>query len=148
MKRKLFLFFFQSMRKKKSNSNILKQSFQLNILNAKARNKVNCDSLPPRLSKSTVKLLKSWKPEKICCNYPKIWTWWLYCTVMRPKRCRWNGKQCRHTSDCSTRSSLIWVYTVCPALSVWKFRIIVVTQLSGSALFMSSTFPKFSMFTR
>ena len=39
------------------------------------------------------------------------------------KRCKWNGKQCRPW--CS-RSSLIWVYTVCPGISVRKLRIIMV----------------------
>ena len=42
------------------------------------------------------------------------------------KRCRLNGKQCRPWSDCSSRSSLIWVYTVCLGLSVRKLRIITV----------------------
>ena len=29
----------------------------------------------------------------------------------------WNGKKCKHWSDCSfIRNSLIWVYTVCPGL--------------------------------
>ena len=37
------------------------------------------------------------------------------------KRCRGNGKQCRPRSDCSSsRSSVIWVCTVCPGLSVRK----------------------------
>ena len=34
------------------------------------------------------------------------------------KRCKWNGKQCRPWSDCSKRSSLVLVYTVCPDLSI------------------------------
>ena len=38
------------------------------------------------------------------------------------KRCRRNSKQCRPWSECSSRSSLIWVYTVCPDLSVRKLR--------------------------
>ena len=37
------------------------------------------------------------------------------------KPCRWNGRQCRPWSDCSScRSSLIWVCTVCPDLFVWN----------------------------
>ena len=38
------------------------------------------------------------------------------------KRCRQNysGKQYRPWSDCSFWSSLIWVYAVCPALSIQK----------------------------
>ena len=42
------------------------------------------------------------------------------------KRCRRNSKQYRPRSDCSSRSSLIWVYIVCPGLSVPKLRIITV----------------------
>ena len=42
------------------------------------------------------------------------------------KRCRRNGKQCRPWSDFSSRSSLIWVCTVCPGISVRKLRIITV----------------------
>ena len=42
------------------------------------------------------------------------------------KRCRRNSKQCRPWSDCSSRSSLIWVCTVCPGISVRKLRIITV----------------------
>ena len=49
---------------------------------------------------------------------------WLYHRVS--KRCRRNGKQCRPWSDCSSRSSLIWVCTVCPGISVRKLRIITV----------------------
>ena len=45
------------------------------------------------------------------------------------KRCRGNCKHCRPWSDCSSRSSLIWVCTVCPDLSVWKLRIITVHAL-------------------
>ena len=32
----------------------------------------------------TVKILNIWTPEN-CCNYPKIWTLWLYHRVMSPK---------------------------------------------------------------
>ena len=38
------------------------------------------------------------------------------------QRCRGNCKQCRPWSDCSSRSSLIWVCTVCPDLSVRKLK--------------------------
>ena len=44
-----------------------------------------------------------------------------------PKKCSRNCKQCRPWSDFSFRSSLIWVCTVCPDLSVQKLRIIRVT---------------------
>ena len=46
------------------------------------------------------------------------------------KRCWRNGKQCRPWSDCSSRSCLIWVYTVCSDLSVRKLRNITVHYLS------------------
>ena len=46
------------------------------------------------------------------------------------KRCRGNCKQCRPWSHCSSRSSLIWVCTVCPDLSVRKLRIILVKRRS------------------
>ena len=39
-----------------------------------------------------------------------------------------NGKQCRPWSNCSYRSSLIWVYTVCPYPSVRIFRIKIVSK--------------------
>ena len=46
-----------------------------------------------------------------------------------PKRCNRNCQQCRPWSDCSSRSSLIWVCTVCPDLSVWKLRNITVNGI-------------------
>ena len=45
------------------------------------------------------------------------------------KRCRRNGKQYRPRSECSSSSSLIWVYTVCLDLTVRKLRIITVLTL-------------------
>ena len=62
----------------------------------------------------TVNFLNIWTPKK--------------CVVITLKfeRCRRNGKQCRPWSDCSSRSSLIWVCTVFPGLSVRKLRIIMV----------------------
>ena len=50
------------------------------------------------------------------------------------KGCRGNCKQCRPWSDCSSRSSLIWVCTVCPGLSVWKLKIITVNQFGISII--------------
>ena len=55
-------------------------------------------------------------------NYTKIWLIWSNAS----KQCRRNGKQYRRSSDCSSWSSLIWVYTVCSVLSVRKFRNIAV----------------------
>ena len=53
--------------------------------------------------------------RKICSVHPKIWTRWLYHRVMS-KRCRWNDKQCRCWSACSSRSSLISVCPICPKI--------------------------------
>ena len=53
------------------------------------------------------------------------------------KTCRGNGKQCRAWSDCSSRSSLIWVHTVCSDLSVQKFRNITVSTFTVCNYFIS-----------
>ena len=42
------------------------------------------------------------------------------------KRCRWNGKQCRPWSDCSSRSSLIGAWNVCSDFSVPIMRIFTI----------------------
>ena len=75
----------------------------------------------------TVKFLNIGTPEKLLLLFQNL------NNVSLPqsnesKRCRWNGEQCRPWSDCSSRSSLIWVYTVCPGLPVWKLRIITWRQ--------------------
>ena len=77
-------------------------------------------------------------PKKICCKHPKICTRWPCHRIICPKRADRMEKQCRPRSDCSSRSSsssslilvypLIWVYTVCPDLTVRKLRIITVTR--------------------
>ena len=59
--------------------------------------------------------------KNVCCNHAKVFPWNF------SERCRWNGKQCRPWSDCSTyRNSLIWVCSVCQVMSVEKFRTITV----------------------
>ena len=75
--------------------------------------------------------------QKICCNHSKIWTMWLYHKSNECKRCRRNGKQRRPRSDCSSRSSLIWVYTVCPGISVRKLGIITATYILKAIKFES-----------
>ena len=75
----------------------------------------------------TVNFLNIRTPKKICCNHHKSWTRWLFLRVNASKRCIGNSKQCRPWSDCCSRSSLIWVCTVCPDLSVWKLRKITVS---------------------
>ena len=57
-------------------------------------------------------------------------SWILQCNIAF-KRCRQNNKQSRHWSDCSLRSSLIWVCTVCTSLSVPIFQIITVARFTG-----------------
>ena len=57
----------------------------------------------------TVKILKHYDTRKICCNYPKIWTMWLYLRVMRPK----GAEGIANSADLD----LLWVYTVCSSLS-------------------------------
>ena len=59
--------------------------------------------------------------QKICCNHSKILTIWLYHRVMSP-----NDAEGMANSVDPIRSSLIWVCTVCPDLSVRKLRIIMV----------------------
>ena len=63
--------------------------------------------------RKTRKNLDIWKN---CCNYPKTGTIILL-QSNGFKRCRLVSKQSRPWSD-SSRSSLIWVYTVCLDLSV------------------------------
>ena len=66
---------------------------------------------------------------KICCNHPKIWTKWIYYRVMSPK----NADGFANSVDLDQTaplSSLIWVLTVCPDLSVQKLRIITVSTVA------------------
>ena len=77
---------------------------------------------------------KTFGHPKNCCNYPKIW---LYHRVMSLKDADGMANsvdpdQTAPQSDlglhCSSRSSLIWVNTVCPDLYAWKLRIITVAE--------------------
>ena len=70
---------------------------------------------------------KNWDTRKNCCSHPKIWTKWLYCRIMHPKSTDGMANSVDPWSDCSSRGSLIWVYTVCSNLSVWKLRNIAVS---------------------
>ena len=56
-----------------------------------------------------------------CCDHSKIWTMWLYHRVMSP-----NDADGLANSVDPDQSSLIWVCTVCPGISVRKLRIITV----------------------
>ena len=82
---------------------------------------------PGQTTKDYCKNPKNLETRKNCCNYSKIWTIVLL-QSNASKRRRRNCKQCRPWSDCSSRSSLIWVCAVCPDLSVRKLRNIMVNQ--------------------
>ena len=79
------------------------------------------------LNNTTVKFLNFWTPENFAVIYLKFkqrgQTLGYFVKMMQ-----WNSKQWRPWSDCSSRSSLIWVCTVCPDLSVQKLRIITAIQ--------------------
>ena len=80
--------------------------------------------------------------QKVCCNHPKIWTRWLYHRVMHPK------DAARIANSVDSRSSLIWVCTVCPDLSVWKLRINMVKPIwAPSSEFVSSSIPSWQILT-
>ena len=55
-----------------------------------------------------------------CCNCPKSWAVWFYQSVT----CQKDADEIANSVDPDQRSSLIWVYTVCPDLSVQILRII------------------------
>ena len=59
--------------------------------------------------------------QNICCNHSKIWTMWIYHRVISP-----NDADGMANSVDTDRSSLIWVCTVCPGISVRKLRNIMV----------------------
>ena len=63
--------------------------------------------------------------QNICCNHSKIWTMWLYHRVMSPKDADGMANSV-DPDQTAPRSSLIWVCTICPGLSVHKLRIITV----------------------
>ena len=61
--------------------------------------------------------------QKICCNHSKIWTMWLYHRVMSPNDADGMANSV-DPDQTPPRSSLIWVCTVCPGISVRKLRTI------------------------
>ena len=63
--------------------------------------------------------------QKICCNYSKIWTVLLYHRVNSPNDADGMANSV-DPDQVAPRSSLIWVCTVCPGISVRKLRIITV----------------------
>ena len=72
---------------------------------------------------------KNLDTENICCNHPEILTRWPYRRDMGPKDVEGmaNSVDPDQTALFS-RSSLIWIHTVCPDLSVRKLRIIAVSR--------------------
>ena len=66
--------------------------------------------------------------KNFCCKLPNIQTKRPNLRLFCQNGAKGNSKQWRPSSDCSLRSSLIWVCTVCPDLSVWKLRVITVVQ--------------------
>ena len=63
--------------------------------------------------------------QKLCCNHSKIWNLWLYHRVVSPNDV--DGMANNVDPDqTAPGSSLIWVRTVCPGISVRKLRIITV----------------------
>ena len=68
--------------------------------------------------KTYCKNAKNRDTKKNCCNYPKTGAVQFYYWVMGPK----------DVDGMANRSSLIWVCTVCPDVSVRKLRIITVND--------------------
>ena len=80
----------------------------------------------------TVKILKIRTSEKNCCNYPKVGTVSFYYRAKGPKD---SDRMANSVDpDQTAPSSLIWVYTVCPDLSVRKLRIIMVNRVTACIL--------------
>ena len=73
------------------------------------------------------KIPKNSDTWKIYCHHPKISKRWHYHRVMCPKDAEWiaNSVDPDQTAPLGA-VCLIWVYTVCPGLSIWKLRIITV----------------------
>ena len=70
--------------------------------------------------------------QKICCSYSEIWTMWLYHRVNSPNDADGMANSVDPDQTAPSRSSLIWVCTVCPCLSVRKLRIITVLDSNVS----------------
>ena len=80
--------------------------------------------------------------QNICSNDSKIWTMWLYHRVMSPN----DADRMANSVDpdqTAPRSSLIWVCTVCPGISIRKLRIITVTLfcLDSRIVFLPDSVP-------
>ena len=85
--------------------------------------------------------------QNICCNHPKNWTKRLYHRLMHPK----DAEDIANSVDPDQRSSLSWVCTVCPALSVWKLRVITIGVIlfeSNSVCFQKKFYLSFIHFWR
>ena len=73
-----------------------------------------------------IKFLNFQMPENFAVIYLKLKLRGKILRGILSKRCKLNSKQWRPLSDCSFRSSLIWVCTVPQDLSVGKLRITMV----------------------
>ena len=82
----------------------------------------NCHTIVQNLTRINPKSSDTWKN---CCNLPKIWTRWLHHRIMPQK-----GADGMANSVDSGQTALIWVYTVCPDLSVRKLGIITVFTIT------------------
>ena len=100
-----------------------------NVLDVYVISSVSSNKRPPPSQRKVMLLEFLWyckfpkcsDTQKICCNHSKVWTMWFYHRVMSP-----NDTDGMANSVDSDRSSLIWVCTVCPGISVRKHRIITV----------------------
>ena len=84
-----------------------------------------------------VKFLNFQTPENFAVNYLKFNHRGQILENLS-QRCKWNSKHWRPWSDCSSRSSLLWVCNVCTDWSVRKFRIITVGYLTIHFLLFTS----------
>ena len=80
------------------------------------------------LTNITVKLLKIQTTQKNAVITLKFEQSLLYHRVMHPKDADRMANSADPWSDCSSRISLIWVYTVCSGLSVRKLKDITVSD--------------------
>ena len=86
-----------------------------------------CPAGTARLHAGTVKILKIQNPKK-CCNYPKIWTMWHnQSNASKGAERTANSVDPDQTApeNCSFRSCLVWVFTICQDLSVETLLIVV-----------------------
>ena len=92
------------------------------------------------VSQSIVNFLNIRIPKIFFCNHSKIWPMWLYHRVMSPNDADGMANSV-DPDQTAPRSSLIWVCSVCPAISVRKRRTITVYEENNrrkNAVFLMS----------